>query len=217
MTEQSDRKPCIFSFSGPAYIGLKIDDCTDDALTYMQENLRILDPVYGVLRPLDVMQPYRLEMTTKLCLTNERLIPLTKSWRNPISNHLSKDLSVRKTKLLLNLASDEYSAIVDLKELPIDTQYKKVLFLEAGRVVSVHSKRARGLMVRYIASNACTTLDDVTHFQEEGYKHLESKSDDNSIVFGREKQSPAPRSRLQKTQISTMDSGQTPLKRKRGR
>jgi uncharacterized protein len=221
MSKPSDRsKPSIFSFSGPAYLGLNIADCNDDTVSYLQDHLRILDPLYGVLRPLDVMQPYRLEITTKLCLTKEDgFIPLTKYWRNSISDYVSKDLSARKTKLLLNLASDEYSSLVDLKALPTDTQCKKVIFLEAGRVVSVHSKRARGLMVRYIASQVCTTWDDVTKFQEEGYKYLEAKSDDTSIVFERRKKSPVSPSRPPKKSLSSVnnDVNQTNLKRKRGR
>lgn len=178
-------KPCIFSFSGAAYQGLQIGSCTDNDIGYLQENLRIVDPLYGALRPLDRLQPYRLEMATKGIFGDKT--KLADFWRESVTAHLSKDLKKRDSQVLLNLASDEYSAAVDPKALPKSTRYIKVVFQEEGRVIAVHAKRARGLMVRYLAQSNAQTLDDVRAFDEEGYRLDEKASDESTIVFNRKK------------------------------
>lgn len=183
----SQLKPCIFAFSGAAYQGLKAEECSDAAISYLQDNLRIVDPLYGLLRPMDQIQPYRLEMATKKVLEHEEKLKLADYWRGSVTEQLNKDMSP-EGGLLLNLASDEYAAAVDADELSEQTQYVKVVFQEEGRVVAVHAKRARGLMVRYLAENKVVGLDGVRKFSAEGYSFARSKSDDTTIVFDRKKQ-----------------------------
>jgi cytoplasmic iron level regulating protein YaaA (DUF328/UPF0246 family) len=182
-----ERKPCIYSFSGAAYQGLQASECDESAMSYLQDNLRIVDPLYGVLRPLDRMQPYRLEMATKN-LWKDKKLKLADYWKDAVTQRLSQDLEARPgNPVLLNLASDEYSAAVDPKALPEGTKYVKVVFWEEGRVVSVHAKRARGLMVRFLADNKSSDLKDVQKFAEEGYGFVHSKSDETTLVFDRRK------------------------------
>mmetsp|Transcript_20662 Transcript_20662/g.31274 ORF Transcript_20662/g.31274 Transcript_20662/m.31274 type:complete len:319 (+) Transcript_20662:39-995(+) len=186
-TETSDRKPSIFSFSGAAYQGLQASECSDDAILYMQRNLRIIDPLYGVLLPLDVMQPYRLEMATKELFHSDKKLKLANYWTPSVSKFISNDLRVRESKILLNLASDEYSAAIDANALVHGTQFIKVVFWEDGRTIAVHAKRARGLMVRYLSENNVNDLEGVQSFSEEGYAFLSEKSDDTTLVFNRQK------------------------------
>jgi cytoplasmic iron level regulating protein YaaA (DUF328/UPF0246 family) len=181
-----ERKPCIYSFSGAAYQGLQASECDESAMSYLQENLRIVDPLYGVLRPLDRMQPYRLEMATRNLFTDKK-IKLANYWKDAVTQRLGQELEARPEPVLLNLASDEYSAAVDPEALPEGTKYIKVVFWEEGRVVSVHAKRARGLMARFLAENKSSDLKDVQKFAEEGYGFVDSKSDETTLVFDRRK------------------------------
>ncbi|GAX27744.1 uncharacterized protein FisN_13Hh156 [Fistulifera solaris] len=183
-------KPCIFAFSGAAYQGLDISTCDNAALSYMQSCLRILDPLYGVLRPLDRIQPYRLEMATKnaIFVDKKRRIKLSDYWKPAVTRRLSDDLKqVSPSSILLNLASDEYSVAVDSTNLPAQTKCIKVVFHEPnGKVVAVHAKRARGLMVRYLASVQATTTDDIQKFDLEGYAFQPNASDETTFVFQRQ-------------------------------
>lgn len=181
-------KPCIYAFTGVAYKGLQIHKCSDQAVLYLQENLRIIDPLYGALRPLDVIQPYRLEMATKGVFGKDnKSMKLQDYWRESVTSSLAQDLKDRKRKIVLNIASDEYSSAVNAKGLPTGTQYIKITFLDGGRVVAVHAKRARGLMAKFVAENKCQTIDDVKAFDAEGYGYSESQSQDDCLVFERTK------------------------------
>jgi cytoplasmic iron level regulating protein YaaA (DUF328/UPF0246 family) len=133
----------------------------------MQKCLRIVDPVYGLLRPLDRIQPYRLEMATRGVFKDDKTIQLAYFWTISVTDSLSEELEAFSDPLLLNLASDKYSAALDESRLPNSARYIKVIFGENGRVVSVHTKRARGLMVRYIAESQGTSIDDIKEFAEE--------------------------------------------------
>lgn len=186
-------KPCIYSFSGTAYNGLNVSTLSNDAMTYLQDNLRIIDPLYGLLRPLDVMQPYRLEMATRNVFPKKKTIQLATWWQPSVTKRLSEELASRNDKIVLNLASDEYSAAVDVTSLPEGTRFVKVVFREDGRVVAVHAKRARGLMTRYLSETGAQSLEDVKSFHVEGYSFVEGASDDTTIVFDRKKQAPKKR------------------------
>ena len=185
---RSDQKPCIFCFAGAAYQGLDVANCSDDGVRYMQQNLRIVDPLYGVLRPLDVMQSYRLEMASKNVFPDATKLKMSEYWKPSVSKFLAEDLSRRESKIILNLASDEYSAAIDTAALPDGVRFIKVVFWEEGRTISIHAKRARGLMVRYLAENSVKALEDVQKFRDEGYSFVESKSDATTMVFDRRKQ-----------------------------
>ncbi len=183
-------KPCIFAFSGAAYQGLDIATCNNAALSYMQRCLRILDPLYGVLRPLDLIQPYRLEMATKNAILDDKKkgVKLSDYWKPAVTRLLSDDLNqFTQTSILLNLASDEYSIAIDSSSLPDQTKYIKVVFHESnGKVVAVHAKRARGLMVRYLAFVQATTAEDIQQFDLEGYVFQPNASDETTLVFQRQ-------------------------------
>jgi uncharacterized protein len=155
-----------------------------------------VDGVYGLLRPLDRMQAYRLEMATRNVLSSpDEPAKLHDFWKDAVTAQLSRELSERPddAPILLNLASDEYAAAVDptaLQEATPNAKFVKVVFQDQGRVVAVHAKRARGMMVRFVAESNATTLDDLKKFDKEGYKLVEKDSDDTTIVFDRPKQPP---------------------------
>lgn len=182
--ENAESKPCIYAFSGIAYQGVQIHKCTDEAVTYLQNNLRIIDPLYGALRPMDNIQPYRLEMATKGVFSNKK-VKLHEFWKESVTASIARDLGEREDKILLNLASDEYSSALDEIGLPEGTRYVKCIFLDNGRVVTVHAKRARGLMTRFVAEQKCQTVDDVKKFDYENYSFDASKSDELRLVFER--------------------------------
>jgi len=184
----SDVKPCIYAFSGTAYTALEASSLSGEAMAYLQKNLRIVDPLYGVLRPLDVVQPYRLEMATRNVFPDDKVIKLASWWQPNVTKSLSEELSDRKDKVLLNLASDEYSAAVDSKSLPEGAKFVRIVFREEGRVIAVHAKRARGLMVRYLSETGAASLEDVKSFDIEGYYFVEEDSGDTTMVFDRKKQ-----------------------------
>lgn len=181
-------------------------------MQYLQDNLRIVDPLYGVLRPLDLMQPYRLEMATRKALPGET-IKLADFWKESVTARLKKDLEAHggttACPILLNLASDEYSAAVDPNALPDSAAYVKVVFWEGGRTIAVHAKRARGLMARYLAENDTNDLEGVRAFAEEGYGFVDSESDETKIVFDRQKGAGAKRG------AATKGKAKAPKKSKR--
>lgn len=196
-------KPCCYTFSGAAYQGLQFPEIQKaDTVAYLQRCLRIIDPLYGALRPLDAIQPYRLEMATKGLKIQGIKIKLAEYWSAAVTKQLSEDLANNEPAILLNLASDEYSAAVNPKELPKHVQYVKVIFREQGRVVTVYAKRARGLMVRYVGECQASSLDDVKKFDLEGYQYQEDASDETTLVFDRpkqEKEKPPPKKKARKS------------------
>ena len=181
-------KPAIYAFTGVAYKGLQIQECSDESVMYLQENLRIIDPLYGALRPMDEIQPYRLEMATKGVFAKDKKVKLQDYWKEAITASLAQDLKDRQHKIVLNIASDEYSSAVNPAGLPTGTQFIKIAFLDGGRVVAVHAKRARGLMAKFVAESQCQTVDDVKEFDSEGYAFSEAQSQDDCLVFERSKQ-----------------------------
>ena len=180
---------------------------------YMQRNLRIVDPLYGILRPLDIIQPYRLEMASKRVFPADEKIKLAEYWKTSVSEYLAADLVPRDSKIVLNLASDEYSAAVDVSALPEGTQYVKVVFWDGGRTIAVHAKKARGLMVRYLATHMVTTLTDVQKFDAEGYSFVESKSDDTTLVFDRNTCMSAPKKKVDPFKIAELPAKKRARKR----
>ena len=200
---EEDTKPCIYCFSGAAYQGLQALECSKETILYLQQNLRIIDGVYGILRPLDRMQAYRLEMATRKIFSDansKEPAKLNDFWKDAVTQQLSRELEERPNdaQILLNLASDEYAAAVDptaLQETTPNSQFVKVVFRDQGRVVAVHAKRARGLMARFVAETNATTLEDVKKFDKEGYKLVPKDTDETTIVFDRPKQTPEPKAK----------------------
>jgi len=213
--DEDNTKPAIYSFSGAAYQGLDIATLDSiEALQYMHENLRIVDPLYGALRPLDMMQPYRLEMATKNALDKKKMDgakDLANWWKQAVTASIGQELEGRKEKILLNVASDEYSAAVDATGLPEGTKFIKAVFQQEGRVIAVHAKRARGLMVRYLSENGVKDVDGIRGFDAEGWKYVKSRSTDDSIVFDRPKPAAKPK---KKTPAKSKATGSGPKSKK---
>jgi len=178
-------KPAGFCFSGAAYQGLQIKSLTPPSLQYLQETLLIIDPLYGCLRPMDRIQPYRLEMATRNLFDDKT--QLANFWKPAVRQSILATRSEDKIPiLLLNLASDEYSAAVDISDCE-NVSLIKIVFRQEGRVIAVHAKRARGLFAKYVADNRIGTFDGLKSFSEEGYKYQAKASNETTLVFDRPK------------------------------
>ena len=142
---------------------------------------------------MDLIQPYRLEMNSSKILEDlgksaEKHKKLAYWWSTSITTSISNELKEKTNgKYLINLASDEYSAVIDKTKLPDDTRYVKVIFRQEGKVIAVHAKKGRGLMCRYISENLITELNDLKKFDEDGYSYDTKGSDDDIFVFDRPK------------------------------
>jgi hypothetical protein len=176
-------KQAIYAFTGEVFRGIDINTLDLKKLPLLQENLRILSGLYGLLKPLDLMQPYRLEMGTKLKVgTKENLY---KFWGDTIANALNEELS--EDELLINLASSEYFKVINQKVLkvPMITPVFKDFKNGQYKTIMTFAKKARGLMVRYIIDNKVQTIDELKNFNTEKYRFDESLSSKNELVFTR--------------------------------
>lgn len=175
----------IFAFQGDVYQGLEAEDFSKDELEYSQSHFRILSGLYGLIRPLDLIQPYRLEMGTKLTVNGSK--NLYEFWGDKIANQLNMDLKNQGDKLLINLASVEYFKSVDRKKLKakvIDVDFKDFSNGEY-KVVSFFAKKARGMMSRFIIKNQPTSVDELKSFDYEGYYFDEANSSEELLAFRR--------------------------------
>lgn len=179
-------KQAAYAFKGDVYTGLNIETCGEEAVEYVQHHVRILSGLYGLLRPLDLMQPYRLEMGVKF--ENTRGPNLYKFWGSKISDSLNEDLGEDKIDVLVNLASNEYFKAVDKKAINarIVTPVFKDLKNGAYKIISFYAKKARGLMVRYAADNHVEDVEALKNFDYEGYRFCEEQSKGDTWVFLRD-------------------------------
>lgn len=178
-------RPAIFAFQGDVYQGLEADTFTNEELAYSQSNFRILSGLYGLLRPLDLIQPYRLEMGTKLPIGKSK--NLYEYWGEKIADQLNKDLKRQGDNLLINLASVEYFKSVNrnkLKAKLVDVDFKDFNSGEY-KVISFFAKKARGMMSRFIIKNQPVTVDELKHFDYDGYYFDEENSSDKMLAFKR--------------------------------
>jgi uncharacterized protein len=184
----SNARQAIFAFKGDVYTGLDAYALSDDNISYAQQHLRMLSGLYGLLRPLDLMMPYRLEMGTKL--KNERGTNLYQFWDQTITDLINKDLAEQQSELLVNLASDEYYKAV--KESKIKAEIIKPIFLDQKngkyKVISFYAKKARGLMARYMIENKISRIEDLKAFNTDGYYFDADSSLKGELVFKREEQ-----------------------------
>lgn len=178
-------KQAVLAFNGDVYEGLDAPSLTTKQLDYAQSHIRILSGLYGVLRPLDLMQPYRLEMGTKLA--NPRGKDLYAFWGGLVTEALNQVLAGQKSKVLVNLASEEYFKVVKPKLLnapvisPVFEDWKNGKY----KVISFYAKRARGLMARYAAVNGIRQAEKLKAFDWEGYAFDEKRSSEHSWLFRR--------------------------------
>ncbi len=185
----ANSKQALLAFKGDVYTGLAAEDFTEEDFTFAQQHLRMLSGLYGLLRPLDMMQPYRLEMGTKLA--NPRGKDLYSFWGEHISEWLNKDLKKQGDDVLLNLASQEYFGAVKLKALKarvIDTVFKDQKNGQY-KIISFYAKKARGLMARYVIKERITDPEQLKNFDLDGYRFDAASSSDDKLVFLREERS----------------------------
>ena len=184
---EENAKQAILAFKGDVYTGLDIESFNSKDFSFAQKHLRILSGLYGLLRPLDLMQPYRLEMGTKL--TTDSGKNLYEFWGSIITEGLNTQLKKIQSDYLINLASNEYFKAAKPKELnaqiitPAFKDYKDGKY----KVIGFYAKKARGMLSRYIIKHRLTDPEDIKTFNEEGYSFDKSLSQGNLWVFSRKK------------------------------
>ncbi|UPQ88494.1 peroxide stress protein YaaA [Vibrio sinaloensis] len=181
-------RQAILAFKGDVYTGLDAQSLSDADFDYAQDHLRMLSGLYGLLKPLDLMQPYRLEMGTKLA--NDKGSNLYQFWGNVITDKLNEAIAAQGDNVLINLASNEYFKAVKPKAL--DAQVITPVFKDCKngqyKVISFYAKKARGMMARYIIENRIESVADLTKFDIAGYYFVEQESTPTELVFKREEQ-----------------------------
>jgi len=178
-------KQAILAMKGDVYTGLDAESFTEDEFSFAQRHLRILSGLYGLLRPLDLMQPYRLEMGTRL--SNDKGANLYAFWGEQITNQINQDLTGQGDDVVINLASNEYFKAVKpslINGRLIDLQFKEQKGDEY-KVIGVHAKRARGVMGRFIIQNRLVDIERIKEFSELGYQFNTELSSEDRWVFSR--------------------------------
>ena len=176
-------RQAIYAFKGDVYMGLEANSLTKREINYAQKHLGILSGLYGLLKPLDLIYPYRLEMGTKMQTKKGK--NLYEFWGNKITNHLNTLLKSHKNKGVINLASVEYFSSVNSDELigpcisPVFKDYKNGKY----KIISFYAKKARGMMARYIIQNKVDSLEALKTFDAGGYKYSKKDSGEFSPVF----------------------------------
>lgn len=184
---QTNSRQAILAFNGDVYAGLDASSLSDQQLQWAQKHMAILSGLYGVLRPLDLMQPYRLEMGTRLATGAG--IGLYTWWGSAIADYCNQQLQQQDEKpgVVLNLASEEYFKAVDLKAL--QARVVQCVFQDykngTWKIISFHAKRARGLMARYAIDHAITDPIKLQGFDSNGYAWEASESTPDKMVFRR--------------------------------
>lgn len=183
--DQTNSRQAILAFNGDVYEGLDAPSLSDKQLGWAQEHVALLSGLYGVLRPLDLMQPYRLEMGTRLATKKGK--NLYEYWGSGIADYLNERIDEGKHSVVLNLASEEYFKAVDLKVLKapvlqcVFQEYKN----GAWKIISFYAKRARGLMARYVIEHKVGRVSALHAFDSEGYVYAPEASTQNKLVFRR--------------------------------
>lgn len=181
--DKDNARQALFAFKGDVYLGLDAYALSSQDIAFAQKHLRILSGLYGLLRPLDLIQPYRLEMGTSL--KNAKGGSLYDFWGDKITEALNEEMAQAKNAPLINLASNEYFKAVKPKQLharvisPVFKDYKNGQF----KIISFFAKRARGLMSAYIIRNRLQHAEDLLLFDSDGYAYSAKDSTENAPVF----------------------------------
>ena len=182
---EDNARPALFAFKGDVYLGLDAQTLGARDINFAQKHLRVLSGLHGLLRPLDLIQPYRLEMGTRLA--TRRGSNLYQFWGNKVTDNINKALAQQSRKVLLNLASNEYYQVIQAER--IEGQILNINFKELRdgkyRFVSFAAKRARGLMARYMIDNRITRPAQLRQFDVDRYAFNEALSSDNEWIFSR--------------------------------
>ena len=181
--DTENAKQALLAFKGDVYTGLDAETLNEKELLYTQDHLRILSGLYGVLRPLDLIQPYRLEMGTKL--NTNSFQGLYKYWGDKLTQNINKALIAQSDDILINLASNEYFKSLNKSKLnakiitPVFKDFKNGEY----KTISFYAKKARGLMSRFILKNQLKNPEELKHFETNGYYFSEAESNANQLVF----------------------------------
>ncbi|MBL1141908.1 MAG: peroxide stress protein YaaA [Proteobacteria bacterium] len=181
----NNAKQALLAFKGDVYSGIEAETFSNQDLKFAQKHLRMLSGLYGVLKPLDLMQAYRLEMGTKF--ENKQGKDLYEFWGTKITEQINKDLKASKSKYLINLASNEYFKSLQAEDInaeiitPVFKDFKNGKY----KIISFYAKKARGLMSAYIIKNRLKDPDDIKKFNIDNYKFSKSESSGNNWVFQR--------------------------------
>ena len=180
---QGNAKQAILTFQGDVYQGIDVDDFSKKDFDFAQKNLRILSGLYGILKPLDLIQAYRLEMGTKL--KTDKGNNLYHFWADSLTEHMTKEIIKDKDNYLVNLASKEYSKVLKINKLrariitPVFKDFKNGQL----KIISFFAKKARGRMCRFIIKNKLTSSNALRKFKDDGYAFDKKLSTDSEFVF----------------------------------
>lgn len=176
-------RQAIYAFNGDVYLGLDSYSISEEKIQILQDKLRIISGLYGLLKPLDLMQPYRLEMGTKLAVGKNK--NLYEFWKHTITKSLNNELE--KGELFINLASNEYFDAIDTKKLKVAVITPEFRDYKDGKLkmISFFAKKARGMMVRYIIDTNAETIEDLKGFNYDGYAFDGNLSNENKLIFTR--------------------------------
>ena len=176
-------RQALFAFNGEVYVGLDAYSLSHEKIESLQNKLYIISGLYGLLKPLDLIQPYRLEMGTKIGIGKCK--NLYEFWKPILTKQLNATLE--KDELFVNLASNEYFEAIDTKKLKVPVITPEFKDYKDGKLkmISFFAKKARGLMVRYIVDNNCETVNDLKKFNSEGYGFDANLSSETTLVFSR--------------------------------
>lgn len=181
---KTNSRPAAYAFAGDVFVGLDAYTIPTEKLDFLQDSLRILSGFYGILRPLDLIQPYRLEMGTSLAVGRKQ--NLYELWQEKVTASLNKEL--KKDELFVNLASQEYFKAVDAEKLKASVITPVFKDFKNGKlkIISFYAKKARGSMVRYIVDTEAQTVEDLKGFDYDGYRFsAEESTKENELVFTR--------------------------------
>ncbi len=179
-------KQAVLAFKGDVYTGLDAESFNSKDFKFAQKHLRILSGLYGLLRPLDYIQPYRLEMGTKFA--NEGGDNLYQFWGEQITDAMNAQLKKSNSEVLLNLASNEYFKSIQQKNINADIITPVFKDLKNGKykIISFYAKKARGLMSAYVIKNQLTDVEDIKQFDTDGYRYNAAMSSAREWVFTRD-------------------------------
>ena len=175
-------KQAVLAFKGEVYRGLRAEEMSEEQLEFADKHLRILSGLYGILKPLDGIKPYRLEMGIKLKHGNHK--NLYSFWGDKIAEYINDELDEHSEKLLINLASEEYyKAVKEYINHPVINITFKDRNKGIYKVIPIYAKKARGLMARYVIENKIDTVDELKGFDMEDYIYSEHMSSEKNLVF----------------------------------
>ncbi len=183
--KSNTQKQAVLAFNGDVYFGLEAKTLSKDDLAFAQDHLRILSGLYGLLRPLDAIEPYRLEMGSSL--KNARGKNLYDFWGDKIAKEINKTVKTHDDPAVVNLASKEYCSAVDKTVLKANLVTPAFKEEKDGKLRSLffYAKRARGMMARWIIQNRITSTDQLKDFTEAGYRYQEDASSETDLLFTR--------------------------------